>query len=223
ALLAAADASGDRSHAERAGSICTWVEGQVRSHGWRVPEHYDGRWVPQLDHNREHPDDQFRPYGATIGHAFEWSRLMLQTGHALGEPGRHLDTAVQLFDRAVTDGWVGGAHPGFVYTTDWDGTPVVPDRVFWVPAEAIGAAATLAQVTGDARYRQRHLAWWDLVADVFVDADRGSWHHQLDTENRPTGTIWAGKPDLYHAYQAVLLSQLPVATSLAGAVSAQLV
>ncbi|MGI3783004.1 MAG: AGE family epimerase/isomerase, partial [Janthinobacterium lividum] len=51
ALLAAADASGDRSHAERAGSICTWVEGQVRSHGWRVPEHYDGRWVPQLDHN----------------------------------------------------------------------------------------------------------------------------------------------------------------------------
>nr|WP_232531045.1 AGE family epimerase/isomerase [Microlunatus antarcticus] len=221
ALLAAADATGDRAHAERAGAICAWVEGQVRTHGWRIPEHYDERWVPQLEHNRDHPDDPFRPYGATIGHAFEWARLMLQTGHALGEPDRHFETSARLFDRAVEDGWVEGEHPGFVYTTGWDGVPVVPDRVFWVPAEAIGAAAALAQLTGEPRYRERYVAWWDHVAGVFVDEDRGSWHHQLDTTNSPTSTIWSGKPDLYHAYQAVLLSRLPVAASLAGAVASE--
>jgi len=219
ALLAAYDATGDRAYAERAEAICAWVAGQVSAHGWRIPEHYDEGWVPQLEHNRDQPDDQFRPYGATIGHAFEWSRLLVQTGHALGEADRHRDAAERLFGRAVADGWVGGEHPGFVYTTDWDGRPVVPDRVFWVPAEAIGAASTLGQLTGDPRYARLYVDWWDHVAEVFVDADGGSWHHQLDTENRPTSTIWSGKPDLYHAYQAVLLSQLPVAASVAGAVT----
>jgi sulfoquinovose isomerase len=218
ALLAAYDATGDQAYAERADAVCAWVAGQVGVHGWRIPEHYDEAWVPQLEHNREHPDDPFRPYGATIGHAFEWSRLLVQTGHALGDADRHRDTAERLFARAVEDGWVGGQHPGFVYTTDWDGRPVVPDRVFWVPAEAIGAASALGQLTGDPRYARHYVDWWDHVAEVFVDADRGSWHHQLDTENRPTSTIWSGKPDLYHAYQAVLLSQLPVAASVARAV-----
>jgi mannose/cellobiose epimerase-like protein (N-acyl-D-glucosamine 2-epimerase family) len=37
----------------------------------------------------------------------------------------------------------------------------------------------------------------------------GSWHHELDPDNRPASAIWPGKPDVYHAYQAVLLTLLP--------------
>ena len=46
-------------------------------HAWRIPEHFNPRWEPQLEHNRDRPDDQFQPYGATVGHGLEWSRLLL--------------------------------------------------------------------------------------------------------------------------------------------------
>ena len=44
-------------------------------------------------------------------------------------------------DRAVRDGWAVDGAPGFAYTTDWAGAPVVRTRMHWVAAEAIGAAA----------------------------------------------------------------------------------
>uniref|UniRef100_UPI0026350682 AGE family epimerase/isomerase n=1 Tax=Gryllotalpicola sp. TaxID=1932787 RepID=UPI0026350682 len=48
----------------------------------------------------------------------------------------------------------------------------------------------------------------------------GSWIHQLDPTNVPSTTIWEGKPDIYHAYQAVILPMLPLAASPAGAILA---
>ena len=41
-------------------------------------------WEPQLEHNRDRPDDQFQPYGATVGHGLEWSRLLLHLEASLG-------------------------------------------------------------------------------------------------------------------------------------------
>ena len=35
-------------------------------------------WVADLECNKEKPDDQFKPYGATPGHGIEWSRLIVQ-------------------------------------------------------------------------------------------------------------------------------------------------
>ena len=49
--------------------------------------------------------------------------------------------------------------------------------------------------------------------------ERGSWHHELDTSNRPQASVWPGKPDLYHAVQATLIPRLPLAPILASAVS----
>jgi mannose/cellobiose epimerase-like protein (N-acyl-D-glucosamine 2-epimerase family) len=57
--------------------------------------------------------------------------------------------------------------------------------------------------------------WWDLAERAFVDRERGSWHHELDPDNRPASRIWPGKPDVYHAYQATLLPRLPLSPSLA--------
>lgn len=34
---------------------------------WRIPEHFSSDWVPDLECNKERPDDPFKPYGATPG------------------------------------------------------------------------------------------------------------------------------------------------------------
>lgn len=194
----------------RAIRVATWVAASGEAHEWRLPEHFDQRWQPQLDHHRERPDDRFQPYGATVGHALEWSRLLLAA-----DPDRFRPAAVALYDRAIADGWHVDGAPGFVYTTDWSGRPVVRDRMHWVVAEAAAAAAVLGHHTGDPRYAKDFRAFWAHADAYLLDREHGSWHHQLDPENRPAATVWAGKPDLYHAVQATLIPLSPGATSVA--------
>jgi sulfoquinovose isomerase len=89
-----------------------------------------------------------------------------------------------------------------------------------VVAEGLAAAATLHQRTGDARYADLAQQWWSYAERFLLDRERGSWQHQLDEENRPTDTVWPGKPDLYHAVQATLIPRYPVRASVAEAVLA---
>lgn len=216
ALLAAADATGERRWAERAAGITRRVAEWAGDNAWRVPEHFSADWTPQLELNRDRPDDQFKPYGATVGHGLEWARLCLHVRAAVGDSGPELlDAARQLYDRAVTDGWASSG--GFVYTTDWDGVPVVRTRLHWVLTEAIGAAAALAQATGEPAYAADYARWWDHAAEVFIDELRGSWRHELDEHNHPSARVWPGKPDLYHAFQAALVPELPLAPGMARA------
>ncbi|UOX91236.1 AGE family epimerase/isomerase [Amycolatopsis sp. FBCC-B4732] len=224
AFLAAADVTGDRVWATRALSIVDHlVHGEARAHGWLLPEHYDPAWRVRLEFNRDEPAHPFRPFGATIGHLFEWARLAVHLKRALGgdAPDRLVPDAAALFETATRTGWAVDGHPGFVYTTDFDGTPVVRTRLHWVVAEAIAAAWTLHQETGEPVYLQRFEEWCAHAEACFADRERGSWHHELDPENRPAATVWAGKPDVYHAYQATLLPTLPPAGSFAGALTAR--
>ncbi len=223
ALLAAADVTGDDVLRERALRIVTRVvHGFARSHSWRIPEHFDASWTPLLDYHRDQPAHPFRPYGATIGHWFEWSRLTLALRASLGSaaPDWMLGDAVALFDAGVREGWAVDGAGGFVYTVDWDGTPVVGERMHWVLTEAVAAAATLAQVTGDRMYDVCSEVWWRYASTYLVDTERGSWHHELSPDNRPASGTWAGKPDIYHAFQATLFPRLPVAPALAAALAA---
>ena len=59
--------------------------------------------------------------------------------------------------------------------------------------------------------------WWAYVDRYLLDHERGSWHHELDPDNRVSGEVWPGKPDAYHAYQAAVLPMLPVVPSFATA------
>jgi mannose/cellobiose epimerase-like protein (N-acyl-D-glucosamine 2-epimerase family) len=104
-----------------------------------------------------------------------------------------------------------------VYTVDWDGKPVVRARMHWVLAEAVAAAAALREATGERNYDDWGRTWWTHAETFFLDRTRGSWHHELDADNRPSATVWRGKPDAYHAVQATLLPRLPVAPSAAEA------
>ncbi len=118
----------------------------------------------------------------------------------------------------MRDGWFVDGAPGFVYTTDWDARPVVANRLHWVAAEAIAAAAALWKATGDPRYGDLHAQWWAYARRYLIDLEHGSWHHELDSANRPSSGTWSGKPDVYHALQATLLPLLPLNPSIALAV-----
>jgi sulfoquinovose isomerase len=212
ALLSAADATGETRWRERAARITGNVLGWAREQQWRIPEHYDTDWQPMLEHHRDQPDHPFEPYGATVGHAYEWARLALHVHAALGDDADDalVTGAQELFARATADGWSADGADGFVYTTDWSGEPVVRQRMHWVCAEAISAAAALGAATGDGGYERRYRQWWDYAQAHLVDED-GSWQHELDAANQPAATVWPGRPDLYHSVHSVLLGRLPLA------------
>jgi len=223
AFLAAADVTGDDRWRQRALRITERVvHGFARDAGWMLPEHFDAAWTPRPDYNRDHPADQFRPYGVTIGHLLEWSRLALNVRAALGAgaPDWLLPDARALFGTALAKGWAVDGADGFVYTVDPAGLPVVRARMHWVAAEALAAAATLHRVTGDAGYDAAYARTWAYAERYLIDRERGSWHHELDEHNRPAATVWPGKPDAYHIVQAMLVPRLPVAPTLATALVA---
>ncbi|MBY4228006.1 AGE family epimerase/isomerase [Rhodococcus fascians] len=222
ALLAAADAGAPEVWRSRAVRICDNVIGWSQANENRIPEHFTAEWQPMLEYNSGDTANQFKPYGATVGHGFEWARLLVQANLVAGSPRGHdyIAAAASLYHRAAQDGWQPGPLPGFVYTTDWTGRPVVTERLHWVLCEAIAAAATLGRRTGEERYDNDYRAWWDVAADSFIDLVDGSWHHELDADNRPAATVWSGKPDLYHAVQATWISRGVNSSSLVAAVLA---
>ena len=230
AFLAVADTLKDEKYRVRAGKIITRVLGWAAANGWRIPEHFSKDWQPDLNCNADKKDDQFKPYGATPGHGIEWSRLITQwafsTFRKEGETGipekaaPFLRGAEQLFRRAIGDAWNADGAPGIVYTTDWEGTAVVHDRMHWTLAEAINAAAVLFRVTGDHYYSIMYAEFMAYLDQCVHDPVNGSWFHQMDRENRPIGTVWPGKSDLYHAFQATKIPYLDPAVSIAAAVHA---
>lgn len=222
ALLAAADVTGDRRWLDRAVGIATRaIDEFARANDWALPEHFDTDWNPLLEYNADEPNHPFRPYGATIGHWIEWARLVLQARSALiaadGEaPEWMLEAATALMEKSAATFGLDGA-PGFVYTVDWDGKPVAQERMHWVAAEAVGAAAVMYRVTGDPVWAERYEQWWEYVSTYLLDAEGGSWFHELDADNEVQGVTWPGKPDIYHAFQATIIPRLPVAPAMAEA------
>ncbi|MFE5329817.1 AGE family epimerase/isomerase [Embleya sp. NPDC056575] len=218
-FLAAADATGDPVWRTRALRIAERVVHEhARGNAWRLIEHFDVSWRPAYEYNRDRLDDPFRPYAATVGHWFEWARLLVSLAACVPDPpGWLLDDAAALFAAGVREGWHADGRAGFVYTVDWDGKPVVRTRMHWVLAEAVMAAAALHEATGDPDYDRWYRTWWAHAETFFVDPAHGSWHHELDADNRPSATVWSGKPDAYHAVQATLLPRLPAAPAPAEA------
>ncbi|MBA1274658.1 D-mannose isomerase [Stutzerimonas azotifigens] len=225
AFLALADATGDTLWLQRALRIAERViHGHAATRGHVVVEHFDQEWEALPDYNDDRRADPFRPYGSTPGHSFEWARLLLHLEAALQAaelpaPDWLLADACGLFARASRDAWNADGAPGLVYTLDWASQPVVRARLHWVHAEAIAAAAALLKRTGEPAYEDWYRCFWEFSASRFMDLQNGSWHHELDTSNQPASSIWPGKPDLYHAYQAILLPRLPLAKSLATALA----
>ena len=225
AFLAASDALKDDTYRIRAGRIISCVLDWAGENNYRIPEHYREDWIPDLDMNIEKPDDPFKPYGATPGHGIEWARLITEWSLSSGETKEVLDSdtikaACKLYERAVTDAWNADGAPGLVYTTDWNGSTLVHDRMHWTLAEAINTSAVLYRVTGEEKYAEQYEEFMRYLDESVLDKSCGSWYHQLDENNKPKDTVWPGKPDLYHAFQAMLIPYSKPDISIAAAVKA---
>lgn len=226
AFLAVADATGRELYRERAGRIIRHVIGWAKENDYRIPEHFTSDWMPDLECNKHKPDDPFKPYGATPGHGIEWARLISQWASSMKNRGaidatEYYDAAERLYRRAVMDGWNADGAPGIVYTTDWNGKPVVHDRMHWTLAEAINTSAVLYNLSGNEQYKDDYRMFMQYLDECVHDSRNGSWFHQLDKDNRVLETVWPGKSDLYHAFQATLIPYYPVEVSVASAVKAK--
>ena len=210
AFLAAADALGNENYRLRAGRIINHVIGWARDNNYRIPEHFTKDWQPDLECNKDKPDDNFKPYGATPGHGIEWARLIVQWAFSTyGSENENLSdyikVAEKLYNTAIKDGWQVDGAPGICYTTDWQGNPVVHDRMHWTLAEAINTSAVLFRVTGNDKYKEDYAAFMEYLDDKVLDKKNGSWFHQLDRDNNLLNTVWPGKSDIYHALQSTMI------------------
>ena len=223
AFLAVADVTGNETYRKRAGRIIDRVIGWAEENEWRIPEHFTKEWQPDLECNKQQPDDPFKPYGATPGHGIEWARLIVQWALSTYKntpeaAEKYINASENLFNRAVADAWnVDGAR-GIVYTTDWEGKPVVHDRMHWTLAEAINTAAILYHLTQKTKYSDDYAEFMEYLDEEVLDHVNGSWFHQLDQHNQLMGTVWPGKSDIYHALQATLIPYHTPEVSIALAV-----
>lgn len=158
-----------------------WLDGSVR----RTPEKPVATWI-----------------NARMTHAFSLARGFDDTDTTSLADHRIAALRGPLHD----DG-----HPGFVYPLDWNDRPLVRERMHWVLAEAILTAAALHQRTTEDRYARWYDTFWKYARSHHVDADNGSWHHEVSPEGQSATSVWSGKPDAHHAYQAALLPTLPLA------------
>ena len=211
AFLAAADALGDENYRVRAGRIISHIVVWAKENNWRIPEHFTSDWQMDLECNKDRPDDQFKPYGATPGHGIEWARLITQWAVSTyrkydNENAKdYIKIAEKLYNTAVSDAWDVDGAPGICYTTDWEGKPIVHDRMHWTLAEAINTSAVLYRVTGNEKYKEDYAKFMEYLDEKVLDHKNGSWFHQLDRNNNLLGTVWPGKSDLYHALQAMMI------------------
>jgi mannose/cellobiose epimerase-like protein (N-acyl-D-glucosamine 2-epimerase family) len=215
ALMTAAEVVDDPALIDKAVKIASRLIRQVTANNdWRLPEHFAPDWTFDPDFNKEDPDNLFRPYGSTIGHWLEWSRLLIQLNAASANEFPWMpEAAAHLFHWGIEDGW-DETVSGFAFSTDWNGKVVNGDRYHWVIAESIGSAVALYRTTRDPVYAAWYQQFWEHAESFLIDPIDRSWTHQLDAHNNAASDAWDGKPDLYHALQATLFARIPTSGSL---------
>ena len=199
AYLAAADVTGDRRLARpRAADRRARRARLRRRQRWRIPEHFDADWQPDLEYNADTPAHPFRPYGATIGHWLEWARLTLHARAAVTRaattprPGcsttrsrcstrRARGLGRRRRRRLRLHGRLGRARPSCASGCTGCG-------------RGLAAAAALHAATGEARFDDAVRQWWDYIEAHLLDRAGGSWWHELGADNRCAARSGRARP-----------------------------
>jgi sulfoquinovose isomerase len=212
ALMAAFEATGDRSYLDKAESIADLVIRRAASSvDWRVAEHFSSEWV--LDkHYRG--NEMVRPSGTTPGHSLEWARLLLQLWSLGGKKLDWLpDAAKALFAQSMLLGW-DSDKGSFFYTLDWQDKPAKREKMWWPACEGAAAAHYLNEHLPSDFHEESYRKIWNVIERGFIDHRHGGWHEELTEDLVPAHTIFPGKGDIYHALQACLIPLFPATGSL---------
>lgn len=201
ALLAAYEATGRELYLTRAERILDFFTGQMAPQAaWRLPEHYHQDWSVDRGYAGNH---MFRPAGTTPGHSFELGRLLLQHWDLAGRPATDAPyRGRKLIEQALEDAWL--PDGGFAYTLNFDGSVADASRFWWPVTEAINAVATLLLLEENPADEAWYRKLWGFADQTLIDHEHGGWFPAIDADGAPTSSIFAGKPDIYHALQACL-------------------
>lgn len=212
ALMAAFEATGDRSYLDKAESVADLIiRRRAGELGFRVAEHFDADWQLDLDYQGS---EMFRPSGATPGHWLEWARLILQLWVLGGKTHDWMpDAAAALFRNAVELGW-DKERGALFYTLDWQNRPIMRHKLWWPMAEAAGAAAFLNEHQPSSFHEEWYRRIWSTIARHFIDHEHGGWFEELGEDLKPSHKLFVGKADIYHALQACLIPLFPASGSL---------
>ncbi|NGY05853.1 AGE family epimerase/isomerase [Solimonas terrae] len=202
AFIAAFEATGVSRFLDRAALLADhMVNRQAALCGGQVWEHYDTDWQVDWLYNKGDRSNIFRPWGLQPGHQIEWAKLLLLLERHDPRPWR-ANRAGELFRTAVELAW-DRRNEGLIYGYDENGGAYDRDKYSWVQAEAMAAAALLAQRSRETYY----VDWYDRIAAyswrVFVDPQYGCWHRIRTPDNAPCDEegCFSGLTD-YHTMSA---------------------
>ena len=187
ALLAAFEATGDKSYLQRAETLAHNItQRQAALAGGLVWEHYRADWSVDGDYNRDDKTNIFRPWGYQPGHLTEWAKLLLimerHKEHLSGPSDWLLPRALELFDAAMNVAW-DHDNGGICYGFAPDGSICDGDKYFWVQAESLATAALLAARSGDAQYWTWYERIWAYSWQHMIDHQYGAWYRVLSQDN----------------------------------------
>jgi mannose/cellobiose epimerase-like protein (N-acyl-D-glucosamine 2-epimerase family) len=187
AMIAAYEATGDEMFLARAMTIAESLTVALTDDtDGLVWEHYTAEWEHDFEYNRDDPTHTFRPWGYQPGHQIEWAKLLavLSRYH---DASWLVPRAVELFDAAIDHGW-DDDRGGFYYSFDLDRDPLVTEKYSWEVAEAIGAAAALADRTSEERYLDWYDRFWAYADEHLIASDARNWYTKVTEENEPVPT-----------------------------------
>jgi len=189
ALIATFEATGDQAQLHRAVEIATLLTrdlARVTPHGV-VWENFDQDWRPIPAPGTEQPDRSAMEsrFNVIPGHQAEWAKLLGILFRHTGQAWL-IGRARELYDVAWEYGW-DRANQGFYVALEDDlrlpegdarasaGEAFGALKSSWSPPEAIGAAAVLESLTGEARYAADRQVLWEYCRTHMIDEDRGGW------------------------------------------------
>ncbi|MDX6255409.1 MAG: hypothetical protein QOJ11_1743 [Frankiales bacterium] len=179
ALIATYEASGDDRHLDHALGIARVIAQQATKAGNPIWENYDLNWNALADApagvDRNSMQSRF---AALPGHLAEWAKL-LSVLHTHSNEQWLIDAAIAQYHLAWQLGW-DAEQGGFYGGIDASGNVAWPEKPYWAPPEALGAAANLSRITGDASYAQDMHELWNYMSRAMADPERGGWYKTPD-------------------------------------------
>lgn len=131
----------------------------------------------------------------SYGHDIETSWLLTEAAEALGDSEvlmRIRKQAVRMTDVALAEGLTNDGD-AMIYEKNMKGYE--RKLSWWVQCEAVTGCLNAWQITGEKKYFDQAVKFWNFIKSHYVDAVNGGWWKNLDAngnhiDREPKGSMW---------------------------------